>query len=229
MTAPRTRRAMRTGVFTTGAPTCSPGRRRRAGGRGRRPRSRGGRGGARAGGGSSRVSRAFSTSRGTPSKRCLQVQLAAVAVVGVHDVDDGLAQVGEGEEQALLHLAPVAAHDDVAARARVVAVDVELEALAELLGHEGVDEGDVVVDLPHLEDLLPAQAELAVPAALGLEVVALVVVLAELALVPAVLDLAEELDADLVGVDAGPGSWPGCPSDGRRSRSPRSRSGPAGS
>ena len=75
-------------------------------------------------------------------------------------------------------------------------------ALAELLVQERVDERHVVVDPPHLEDLLPAQAELAVPALLRLEVVAVVVLLAELPLVPAVLDVAEQLDAELVRVEA---------------------------
>src|SRR6185503_555419 len=39
-----------------------------------------------------------------------QVQLAAVAVVRVLHVDDGLAEVGQREQEALLHLAPIAVH-----------------------------------------------------------------------------------------------------------------------
>src|SRR5688572_26731562 len=116
----------------------------------------------------------------------LEIELAAVRVVGVHGVDDGLAEVGELEQQALLHLPPVLAQDDVAPRAHVVPVFEEGQALTELLGHEGVDEHDVVVDLPHLEDLLPPEAQLLVPLAPGREVLAFVVFLAELPFVPTV-------------------------------------------
>src|SRR5260370_26438569 len=131
----------------------------------------------------------------------LQVQLAPVGVVRVLHLDQGLPEVGQGEEQLLLHLAPIPAHDHVLPRAGIEAVDVELEPLAELLVQEGVNEGNVVVDLPHLEALLPAQAQPAVPAAAHLEVIALLVLLPELPLVPTVLDLPQELDPDLVGVE----------------------------
>ena len=65
---------------------------------------------------------------------------------------------------------------------------------------------------------LPAEAELLVPVALLLQVVALVVLLAELAGVPAVLDVAEQLDAELVRVEPAARAWPSCRSGGRRSR-----------
>ena len=57
------------------------------------------------------------------------------------------------------------------------------------------------MDAAHLEDFLPAQAELLVPVAPLVQIVALVVFLAELAGVPALLDVAQKLDAQLVGVD----------------------------
>ena len=64
-----------------------------------------------------------------------------------------------------------------------------------------VDEGHVVVDPADLEDFLPAQARRRVSQfALGGQVVALVVFLAEAAAVPAVFDVAEQLDAELVGI-----------------------------
>ena len=63
---------------------------------------------------------------------------------------------------------------------------------------ELVDEGDVVVEGAHLEELLAAHAEAHVPAPLGVEVVALLPFAAELPLVPAVLDVAVRLDAELV-------------------------------
>ena len=77
----------------------------------------------------------------------------------------------------------------------LVGVGEQVVLHAELGGQESVDEGDVVVDPPHLEDLLPAQAELPVPVAPLLQVVALLVLLAELPGVPTVLDVPKELDA----------------------------------
>ena len=76
--------------------------------------------------------------------------------------------------------------------------------------HEGrifVDEGDVVVVAPALEDLLASESGLEIPLAPLAQVVAVVVVLAEAPLVPAVLDVAEELDPEPVGVQ-GPGLHP---------------------
>jgi hypothetical protein len=81
-------------------------------------------------------------------------QLAAVLVVGVDDVDVRVARVGEREELDLL-------------------VDDELG------GEELVDEGDVVVERAHLEDLLAAEAERGVPVALLVEIVAVLPLLAE--------------------------------------------------
>src|SRR5581483_4298689 len=68
-------------------------------------------------------------------------------------------------------------------------------------------EGDVVVVLADFEDLLPPQPQLLVPGTARAQIVALVVFLAEATLVPAILDVAPELDPELVRVDcAGPRS-----------------------
>src|SRR5712691_5987526 len=134
-------------------------------------------------------------------------QLAAVLEVAVHHLDDGLAEVGELLEELRLHLAELAVDDLPAVALLVEAVGEELLIDAELRGKELVDESDVVVMLAHLEDLLPAEAQLAVPGAPGAQVVAVVELLAEAPLVPAVLDVPPELDAQLVGIDgAGPDS-----------------------
>ena len=82
---------------------------------------------------------------------------------------------------------------------------------AEIERQELVDERQVVVDAADLEDLLPAQAQLRVPVAAWRIVVALVVFLAEAAAVPAVLDVAIELDAELVGIQPRRASWPCVP------------------
>ena len=147
-----------------------------------------------------------------------QVELAAVAVVAVDDVDERLAHVGEVVEQRLLDALGVAADDAELAGVRVAAVLVELVALDELLGQELVDEVDVVVDAADLEDLLAALAEALVPAFLAAEVVGLLVFLAEAALVPAVFDVAEEFDADLVRIEVARAACGRCRCDGRRSR-----------
>ena len=57
------------------------------------------------------------------------------------------------------------------------------------------------MDPADLEDLLAAQAGVGVPVAAGAVVVAVVELLAERAAVPAVLDVAEQLDAELVRVE----------------------------
>ena len=66
------------------------------------------------------------------------------------------------------------------------------------------------------ENLLPAQAGLVSQLRLGRHVVALVVFLAESALVPAVFDVAKQLDAELVGIQPRRASWPACRSGGRQ-------------
>src|SRR3989442_107351 len=131
-------------------------------------------------------------------------QLATVLEVAVDHLDDRLAEVGELLQQLLLHLLELAVEDLPAIRLLIEAVDEQLLLGREVRGEEFVDEGDVVVVLAHLEDLLPAQAELLVPRAAGAQVVALVLpllFLEPLALVEVVgerLLLAGEAEADLV-------------------------------
>src|SRR5262249_14208383 len=121
--------------------------------------------------------------------------LPAVLEVPVLHVDERLALGGEPGQQAILDLLGLPAVDLPVAGALVEAERVELLIDAELHGEELVDEGDVVVELPDLEDLAAAEPEAAIPVLLGRHVLAVVPLLAEAALVPAVLDVAEELDA----------------------------------
>src|SRR4051812_14508411 len=106
-------------------------------------------------------------------------QLAAVLEIAVHHLDDGLAEVGELLEELALHLLELAVEDLPAVSLLVEAVDEELLLGGEVGGEELVDEGDVVVVLSHLEDLLPPEAQLLVPGTAGAEVVALVVLFTE--------------------------------------------------
>src|SRR4029453_1195609 len=77
----------------------------------------------------------------------------------------------------------------------------EFLVAAELLGEKLVDERNVVVKLPDLEDLLASEPQPTVPGAARGHVLALVPLLAELPLVPALFDVAVQLDAQLVGVE----------------------------
>src|SRR5205814_5754802 len=106
----------------------------------------------------------------------------------------------EAEEELLFHFFELAAFDFPVAATLVEPEGEELVVAAELFGEELVDEGDVVVQLAHFEDLAAAEAEAAVPVAPRGHVVALFPFFAEAALVPAVLDVAVQLDAELVGV-----------------------------
>src|SRR3954465_6548906 len=128
-------------------------------------------------------------------------QLAAVLEVRVDHLDDRLPEVGELLQELALYLLELAVEDTPAVRLLVEAVDEQLLLGGEVGGEELVDEGDVVVVLADLEDLFAPEPELLVPRAARAQVVALVVLLAEPALVPAVLDMPPELDAELVRVD----------------------------
>ena len=136
-----------------------------------------------------------------------QVQLAAVAVVGVCDVDEGLAEVCQLEQQSPLHLREFPALDRVDLLSAVVGEGEQPVRAAEILGDEGVDEGHVIVEAADLEDLLSSQAEVLVPGLPRGPVLAALVFGSEAAPIPAVLDVAVQLHADLVRVQpARPGA-----------------------
>src|ERR1700748_1680766 len=121
-----------------------------------------------------------------------QQQLAAVLEVAVLDQDHRLAAVGQHPQQLVLHLLELAAHDLPVAAALREPERIELLLDAELEREELVDERDVIVELADLEDPLLAQPRAAIPVALLLHRVALVPLLAELATIPAVLDVTQE-------------------------------------
>src|SRR4029079_12428166 len=128
-------------------------------------------------------------------------QLAAVVVVGVLDEDERVAEVRQREQHLVLDLLELARVDLVVAGAIVQREREEPVPLAEVGGEELVDEGDVVVQLPDLEDLLAAQPQPLVPRPPLIEVLALVPLAPEPSLVQALLDVAQQLDADLVRVE----------------------------
>src|SRR5439155_18086253 len=133
-------------------------------------------------------------------------ELAAVFEVAVDDFDDRLPEIRQLLQKLLLHLLELAVEDLPAVGLLVEAIDEQLLLGGEIGSEELVDEGDVVIVFAHFEDLLPAETELAIPGAAGAQVVALVVFLAEAALVPTLFDVPPQLDAELVRIDrAGPG------------------------
>jgi len=132
-----------------------------------------------------------------------EIEFAAVFVVAIDDANDGLAAVGEAFEELLFDLGELAAFDFVDFALFVVAKLKELVFADEIEGEELVDEGEVVVDAADLEDFFAAQVGGGVPVFALEVIVARFVVEAEGAAVPAIFDIAEEFDADFVGVELG--------------------------
>ena len=84
-----------------------------------------------------------------------EIELAAVSIIAVDDINIGLGMVGEHEQHLRFDFLEVAVDDDHAAGAGIEAVVVELLVVDELGREEFVQERDVVVDRTDLEDLLP--------------------------------------------------------------------------
>jgi hypothetical protein len=71
---------------------------------------------------------------------------------------------------------------------------------AKVQREKAVDEGQIVMHAADLKDFLPPQASASVPGVAFCEVVAVVVLLAEAPAVPAVFDVAEQFQPQLVRV-----------------------------
>src|SRR4051812_46409305 len=100
-------------------------------------------------------------------------QLATILVIGVLHPDDGLAKVRQREQKLRLHLSPISIDDLVLTAPTIERVGEKLLSLAKLFIHEAIDEGDVVVNVTNLENLLPPLPELLVPLPLGIAIIAL--------------------------------------------------------
>ncbi len=96
-----------------------------------------------------------------------EVELTAVVIVAILDIDEGLTKVGEAEEELLFDLAKLTGGNLVAIAVTVVAKGEELIAQHKLGGQELIDEGDVIVEPAYLEDLLAPEAKLAIPVTLS--------------------------------------------------------------
>ena len=117
----------------------------------------------------------------------LQIQFPAILVVAVDHPNDRPPHVREVEQQRLFDLLKLATFDLVVARAFVEAELKQLVPPAEVVGEELVDERQIVVNPPHLENLFASLAGMRVPVLLLLVVVAGVVIVAEAAAIPAVI------------------------------------------
>src|SRR6185437_5343470 len=117
-----------------------------------------------------------------------QVKLAAVGVITINDIDEGLTHIRQMVKHRLLDALWVAADDAKLAGVGIAAVLIKLVLLDELRRHEFIDEIHVVIDAAHFEDLFPAEAEALVPFFSFAEVTGFFIFLAEFALVPAIFD-----------------------------------------
>src|SRR5262249_54829928 len=109
-------------------------------------------------------------------------------------------EVRQAEEQTLLDLLEFTRFDHVIGRLFCIRKAEHFVPRTELWGGKRVDESNIVMDPSDLEDFLSTQTQLLVPFPLDLQVVAFVVLGAESPRVPALLDIAQEFDSDLVGV-----------------------------
>src|SRR5262249_35361999 len=96
---------------------------------------------------------------------------------------------------------PVPVGDFVNAALRIELIREELLFMAKLFSKKRIDECDVVVHAPRLEDFFAAESESQVPFALRNVIVALFVILAELAPVPPVFNVLPQLEAQAVRID----------------------------
>src|SRR5262249_32617612 len=131
-------------------------------------------------------------------------QLAPIAMVAVHHVYPWLAKVCQTEKQPLLYLLKFPRVDHVLLRLIVEHEREQLVFLAKLRGQKRLDKGNIVMNAANLEDFLSSQTQFLIPSSPFLQIVTIVIVFAKAPGVPAVLDIAEKLDAQLVGIDPGP-------------------------
>src|ERR1051326_6236517 len=115
----------------------------------------------------------------------IEQQFPAIFEVAVGNVDKWLSKIGERKQQLLFDALPVPIGNFINAAFRIELVREEPALVTELFREERVDERDVIVDAPRFENLLAAQAKSGVPLAFRDVVVTLVVILAELSLIPA--------------------------------------------
>src|SRR5438132_12107906 len=105
-------------------------------------------------------------------------------IVAVNHVNPGLSEVCQAEQQALLDLVELPRLNDVLPHLLLPGEGEQLVLDAKLWRQKGIDKGNIVVNPSHLEDFLPSQAELLIPPAPFVQIVTVIIFLAELAGIP---------------------------------------------
>ena len=132
----------------------------------------------------------------------LQIQLTPISVIGIHNINERPAVVGQTVEQLQFDFLKLSRSDLVVLAAVVKRERKHLVLLAEFRRQKGVDECDVVVDSADFKNFLTPESKLFVPALFFLPVIAFVVIGSELTAVPTFFDVPIELDPDLVWIDS---------------------------
>src|SRR5262249_20271997 len=89
--------------------------------------------------------------------------LAAVLVVAVCHVDKRLSEVRQRKQQLFFHALPIPIRDFIDAALGIELVGEEPLFMAKLFREESIDEGDVVMHAPCLENLFAAEPQTQVP------------------------------------------------------------------
>src|SRR5262249_16152281 len=113
-----------------------------------------------------------------------------------------LTGIGQAEQHPLFDLLELATFDLVVATAFIEIERKELLLAAKFFGEKLVDESDVIIELAHFENLFAPEAEALVPRAPRSHVLAVIPLFAEATFVPPLFNVAIELDAEFVRVEA---------------------------
>ena len=89
----------------------------------------------------------------------------------------------------------------ILSRLFLVGVGKKLVLDTEFRSQERVNEGNIIMNSTHFKDLLSSQTQVNIPFPLPVEIVTFVIFLAEFAGIPAVLDVAQQLQAEFVRID----------------------------
>ena len=120
-----------------------------------------------------------------------QVKLAAIGVITINDIDEGLTHIRQMVKHRLLDALRIAADDAKLAGVGIAPVLIKFMLLDELRRHEFVDEIHVVVDAAHFKDFFPTETQAFVPLFSFAEITGFFILLAEFPLIPAVFDITE--------------------------------------
>ena len=131
-----------------------------------------------------------------------EIQLTPVVIVAVGNHNARVSEIGQHEQDALLDVFELAAGDHILASTLIIVINKQLGAPAEVFRQKCIQERHIVIDAANLKDLLSSEPKLLIPVLSLLEIGALLPFFTELTLVPTLFDFPEQLDAELVGIEA---------------------------